>query len=56
MKKIFYSVTDVCEMLEVSTTKGYQIIRQLNRELQDKGYITIAGKVNKKYFDEKYYQ
>lgn len=34
---------------------AYKIIRKLNKELNEKGYITVAGKVSKKYFNERYY-
>lgn len=51
----FYRVDDVQKILDVSTTKAYKIIQQLNRELKEKGYITIAGRVPIKYFKEKYY-
>ena len=46
---------DVCEALGVSSTKAYAIIRQLNGELAEKGYITISGKVSRAYFNEKWY-
>lgn len=49
----FYQVEDVMAMLGVGQTKAYQIIRELNKELKAMGKITISGKVNKKYFDEK---
>lgn len=49
----FYQVEDVMAMLGVGQTKAYQVIRELNKELKAMGKITIAGKVNKKYFDEK---
>ena len=32
-----------------------QIIRQLNEELAEQGYIRIAGKCPRKYFEKKYY-
>lgn len=50
-KKIFYNVDEVAEM----RSHGYKIIRELNHELQEKGYKTITGKVSCKYFDEKFY-
>ncbi|WP_317049058.1 transcriptional regulator [Clostridium neonatale] len=43
------------EIMGIKQTKAYQIIRALNKELNDKGYITVAGKVPRKYFKEKYY-
>ena len=30
-------------------------LRQLNEELKDKGFITIAGRVNRQYFNERLY-
>ena len=37
-KKIFYNVDEVAEMLSISRSHGYKIIRELNHELQEKGY------------------
>ncbi len=54
-KKIFYNVGEVAEMLSVSRSHAYKIIRELNLELQGKGYRTISGKVSCQYFDEKFY-
>lgn len=51
----FYRVDDIKEMLGISESKAYKIIQQLNKELKEKGYITIAGRVPVKYFKEKYY-
>lgn len=51
----FYKVEDVRRILGISTSKAYKIIQQLNKELKERGYITIAGRVPAKYFKEKYY-
>ena len=51
----YYTVEDVQALLGVSSSKAYQIIRQLNNELKDKGYIVVMGKTPKKYFNEKFY-
>jgi Sugar-specific transcriptional regulator TrmB. len=51
----YYTVSEVSEMLGIKTSTAYQIIRKLNKELESKGYITIAGKISKRYFDEKIY-
>nr|WP_257675016.1 helix-turn-helix domain-containing protein [Clostridium felsineum] len=53
--KSFYKADDVKEILEVSKSKAYAIIQSLNKELKDKGYITVAGRVPAKFFQEKYY-
>lgn len=51
----FYQVDDVIKVLGISKSKAYVIIRELNKELKAKGYITINGKVPKIYFDERLY-
>lgn len=53
--KRFLNVHDVAAFLEVSDSMGYKIIQQLNKELKNKGYIVIAGKVSRKYFLERVY-
>jgi len=33
----------------------YKVVRSLNNELKQKGYIVIAGKVSRKFFEERFY-
>ena len=42
-------------ILQVKEAKAYKIIRKLNEELEQRGYIVVSGKVSKRYFDEKVY-
>lgn len=53
--KSFITAPEVAEAMGVSTGKGYAIIKALNNELKAQGYITISGKVSRKFFSEKYY-
>lgn len=55
VKKVYYSATEISEMLGISMGTSYRIIRKLNKELEKKGFIVIAGKLPIKYFEEKYY-
>lgn len=55
VEKTYFSVEDIMLITGVKQSKAYQIIRDLNYELKNKGYITIAGQVSKKFFNEKYY-
>lgn len=55
MSKQILNVRDVMAVLEVSESKAYGIIKQLNSELSAKGYIVIPGKVSRAYFEEKLY-
>lgn len=47
----FMRVDDVAQELGVSKSYAYKIVKKLNDEL--KGYLTISGRVSKKYFMEK---
>ena len=51
----FYRVQEVAKMYDCSEAHAYKIIRQLNAEMKKKGMITVAGRISKKYFDEKSY-
>lgn len=50
-----YLVNDVMKILGVSKSKAYKVIQDMNEELKEKGYFVIAGKVPKKYFEERFY-
>ena len=52
MSKMFMNVKEVMEVLEVSESYAYKLMKRLNRELQAMGCQTIAGKVDRKYFYE----
>ncbi len=51
----FYRAKDIMEILDISQTSAYKIIKELNQELNKNGYYTIRGKVSKDFFEEKYY-
>ena len=51
----FISVKDIMKTLSVSESKAYSVVRELNKELTDKGYMVIPGKVSRKYFEERFY-
>ena len=53
--KQFIDAVEVAETLNVSKSKAYGIIKMLNKELAEKGYITISGKVSRLYFQQRIY-
>lgn len=55
MEKLFMRAEEVAQELEVSKSYAYKLIQQLNAELEDKGFITISGRVNRQYFRERLY-
>ena len=52
---MFITAQEVAVMLGVSKSKAYAVVRELNRELSDRGFITISGKVSRTFFEEKFY-
>lgn len=54
-QEVFITAKEVAELLGISKSKAYAIIRELNEELSAKGFITVAGGVSRKFFEEKFY-
>lgn len=52
-EKNFMNAADVAEYMDISVPMAYKVIRKLNDELKKQGYITISGKVNRRYFEMK---
>lgn len=44
------TVEEVAEEMGVSKSYAYKVVKQLNEELQQMGYLTVAGRVNTNYF------
>ena len=55
MENRFMRAEDVAKELDVSVSYAYKVIRQLNKELNAKGFLTVSGLVNRQYFHERVY-
>lgn len=53
--KQFYNAQEIMEMLGVSSSKAYQLIRTMNEELQKAGYLTVRGKVPVAYLEKRFF-
>lgn len=51
----FLNVNEVAEYMGISLSKAYKIIRALNDELVAQGYIVVAGRISRAYFEKKIY-
>lgn len=49
----FYKAADVASILGVSETTAYRMIRSMNQDLKKQGFYIVAGKISKRYFEEK---
>lgn len=52
---LFYDVDDVKSLFSTSQSNAYKSINSLNAELENKGYLTVRGKVPARYLRERYY-
>lgn len=55
MSKQVYTAKDISEILGVSESKSYQYIRQMNEELEEKGYLVCRGRIPVAYFQERFF-
>ncbi len=53
--RMFMRADEVAEVLDVSIPYAYKFIQKLNRELEEKGYHVISGRVDRQYFYDKFY-
>lgn len=53
--KIYISAKELEEMLDVSVAHAYKLIRKMNDELAQEGYIVVAGKVPRRYLEKRWY-
>lgn len=48
-EKIYYTADEVSKIMGISKSVAYVVIRNLNKELNDMGKLTVRGKVNAKF-------
>lgn len=54
-KKYFYNKDDIMKILEAPEKRAKKIIKDLNKELEEKGFLYYDKVVNAKYFNERYH-
>ena len=52
---VFMTAQEVADCLGTSKAFAYKAIQKLNREMEKDGYLTISGKINRVYFNERLY-
>lgn len=53
--KFYVTAEELSEAYGICLSKAYKLIRQLNAELEAKGFITVQGKVPRRYVEERVY-
>lgn len=51
---MFLRANEVKDILNVSQAMGYKVIRQLNSELKEKGFLTLQGRIPIEYLCERF--
>lgn len=54
-EELFIKVEEIAKDLGVSKPYAYKLVREMNEELKGKGFMTIAGRVSRQYYEEKFY-
>ena len=55
MDSLFVTAEQIAEDFGVSNGYAYKMIRKMNQELKAQGYLTVAGRVSRKYYLERIY-
>ena len=53
--KYMMNVDDVARELNCSKYHAYKLVRRMNAELAQQGYLTMAGKIPRAYWAKKMY-
>ena len=56
VNQIVITAGEIAECLGISKSSAYKIVHRLNEELQAKGFLTVSGKVSRRFFEEKFYE
>lgn len=52
---LFVTADIVAKDLGVSNPFAYKFVRRMNDELNKKGYLTVAGRVSRQYYEKRFY-
>ena len=55
MSKQFYTAQDLSELLSVSESKSYSLIRTMNDELQQQGFLVVRGRIPAAYVEKRFF-
>ena len=54
-EQVFLFTDDCADILGISESYAYVVIRELNKELADAGYLTLRGKVDCSYLYKRFF-
>lgn len=54
-EKTFINAKELAQVVGISQSNAYKVIKQMNDELEQQGFLVFAGKVPRKYFEKRCY-
>ena len=54
-EKVFMSAEEVAGVMDVSKSYAYKVIQRMNEKLEGKGFITMQGRIDRKFFYDQFY-
>ena len=55
MRNYMMTALDVANELNISKGHAYKLIRRMNEELKASGYIIVAGKIPRAFWEKRFY-
>ena len=55
MGKVFMSAEEVAGVMDISKSYAYKVIQRMNEKLEKKGFITMQGRIDRKFFYDQFY-
>ena len=53
VKSRFITAKEIAEDCNISISKAYELIREMNKEIEAMGKITLKGKINRHFYEQK---
>lgn len=54
-ERLFIKADEIAKELGVSKAYAYKMLREMNKELEEKGFWVIPGRISRVYFKKKLY-
>lgn len=52
-ENVLLNAKQVAKIMNIGTSRAYEVMRELNRELKTKGFYTIPNRISKNYLMER---
>lgn len=49
------SADEVAGIMDISKSYAYKVIQRMNAKLENKGFITMQGRIDRKFFYDQFY-